>query len=119
MIMVQIRRSFSLNRAVLSQRTLDSRALTVLASLFHRFTEAGNYEAFFRQGDRLIQRATRCRRKRPQITIDLATLKAGELRPETIRTPVEGAGLSASTVPPLTLSPSPTGAANRQGGKIC
>jgi hypothetical protein len=76
--MVKINRSFALNRAVFTQRTLDSRSLTVLASLFHRFTEAGSYEAFFRQGDRIIQRANVqvVEENAPnQLTIDLATLQ--------------------------------------------
>jgi hypothetical protein len=75
--MVKIRQSFALNRAIFTQRTLDSRALTVLASLFHRFTESGNFEAFIHQGDRLIQRANVqvVDENAPnQITIDMAKL---------------------------------------------
>jgi hypothetical protein len=78
MSMAQIRRSFALNRALLSQRPLDSRALTVLAALFHRFPEAGNYEAFLRRGERLLQRVNvqvMDANAPNQITIDLATVE--------------------------------------------
>lgn len=52
------RRQFRLNRAVFANRPLDSRALTVLASLFHRFTEPGDYEVFVHRDGPLARRLT-------------------------------------------------------------
>jgi hypothetical protein len=51
------RRKTMLNRALFVNRPLDSGALTVLATLIHRFTEPGDYELFVRREGRLIARS--------------------------------------------------------------
>lgn len=45
-----------LNRAVFAARPLASRALTVLTTIFHRFTEAGDYEVFILNDGQVVQR---------------------------------------------------------------
>ena len=47
-------KSVVLNRAIFSQRSFDSAALTVLTSLFHRFPEAGDYDLFVRRGEQVV-----------------------------------------------------------------
>ncbi len=51
------RKSVVLNRPVFAQRVFDSRALTVLTTLFHRFPEAGDYDLQVWRDERLIHRA--------------------------------------------------------------
>jgi hypothetical protein len=72
---VATRRHVALNRPVFTQSEFDSGALTVLTALFHRFAEAGTYEALVRRDGRLVARvpievagehATR------QVNVDLA-----------------------------------------------
>jgi hypothetical protein len=66
-----------LNRAVFTSRTYDSRTLTVLTTLLHRFDEAGNYDLLVRRGDRVVHRDTVhvSDRGQQQINLDLKTLK--------------------------------------------
>jgi hypothetical protein len=52
------RRRPILNRAVFVNRPLDSGAITVLATLIHRFTEAGDYDLFIRRGEQTIARSS-------------------------------------------------------------
>ncbi|GBD09473.1 hypothetical protein HRbin22_01727 [Candidatus Thermoflexus japonica] len=51
------RKNVVLNRPVFAQRAFDSRALTVLTALFHRFPEAGDYDLKIWQDERMIHRA--------------------------------------------------------------
>jgi hypothetical protein len=46
-----------LNRALFTSRPLDSAAITVLVTLLHRFTEAGDYELFVSRDGQLIARS--------------------------------------------------------------
>ncbi|MBE0690691.1 MAG: hypothetical protein IH587_11280 [Anaerolineae bacterium] len=46
-----------LNRAIFSARPLDSSALTVLATLIHRFPEPGSFELLIRRNDKIVHRA--------------------------------------------------------------
>ncbi len=67
-----------LNRAVFSVRPYESRALTVLTTLFHHFSEAGNYELFVRRGGAVIYRAAVLVGEtgaQQQINLDLAALE--------------------------------------------
>lgn len=50
------RRTMKLNRALFTSRPLDSGAITVLATLLHRFTEAGDYEIFVSRDGQLTGR---------------------------------------------------------------
>ncbi len=50
-------RKLALNRALFADRPLDSAGITALATILHRFTEAGDYELFVRQGDQLVARS--------------------------------------------------------------
>lgn len=51
------RKNVVLNRPVFAQRAFDSRALTVLTTLFHRFPEAGDCDLRIWRDERLIHRA--------------------------------------------------------------
>ncbi|WP_376790726.1 hypothetical protein [Thermoflexus sp.] len=71
------RKNVVLNRPVFAQRAFDSQALTVLTTLFHRFPEAGDYDLWVWQGERLIHRAqvsVVAEGGPHQIHLDLATL---------------------------------------------
>lgn len=75
------RKTVLLNRAIFSVRPYESRALTVLTTLFHHFSEAGNYELFVRRGGEVIYRAAVLVGEagaQQQLNLDLATL--GEAR---------------------------------------
>ena len=70
-----------LNRPVFTQTAFDSRALTVLTTLLHRFPEAGRYQVRVQRGERReqqfdVQVATD--HGVQQVNIDLATLNPGE-----------------------------------------
>lgn len=72
------KKSVLLNRAIFSVRPYESRALTVLTTLFHHFSEAGNYELFVRRGGAVIYRAAVLvgeKSAQQQINLDLATLQ--------------------------------------------
>jgi hypothetical protein len=49
-------KKIALNRAVFAARAFESRALTVLTTLFHRFEQGGDYEIFIRLDDQLARR---------------------------------------------------------------
>lgn len=51
------RKNVVLNRPVFTQQAFDSRALTVLTTLFHRFPEAGDYNLTIWRDERMIHRA--------------------------------------------------------------
>lgn len=55
-MMVTTLKKMVLNRAVFSKRPFDSGALTVLATLFHRFSEAGDYEVFVSRDGQTVHR---------------------------------------------------------------
>ncbi|MDQ5824866.1 MAG: hypothetical protein M3441_11780 [Chloroflexota bacterium] len=66
-----------LNRAVFTQKALDSGALTVLATLFHRFPERGNYDLFVQRRQEVIHRSNIrvvAENAPNQINVDLASL---------------------------------------------
>jgi hypothetical protein len=70
-------KSVVLNRAIFSQRSFDSAALTVLTSLFHRFPEAGDYDLFVRRGEQVVHRAhvrVAAESAAQQLNVDLARL---------------------------------------------
>ena len=72
-----------LNRAMFSIRPYESSALTVLTTLFHHFTEAGNYELFVRRGGTVIHRAAIQigeKGAQQQLNLDLAALRDTEAR---------------------------------------
>lgn len=72
-----------LNRAMFSIRPYESSALTVLTTLFHHFTEAGNYELFVRLGGAVIHRAAIQvgeKGAQQQFNLDLASLRDTEAR---------------------------------------
>ena len=72
-----------LNRAIFSVRPYESRALTVLTTLFHHFSEAGNYELFVRRGGAVIYRAAVLVGEagaQQQLNLDLATLEQPQAR---------------------------------------
>ncbi|MEW6580258.1 MAG: hypothetical protein AB1435_13850 [Chloroflexota bacterium] len=72
-----------LNRAMFSIRPYESSALTVLTTLFHHFTEAGNYELFVRRGGAVIHRAAIQvgeKGAQQQLNLDLAALRDTEAR---------------------------------------
>jgi hypothetical protein len=52
-----MKKNITLNRAVFAQQSFDSSALTVLATLLHRFTEGGDYELFVQRDGQTIHRA--------------------------------------------------------------
>jgi len=45
-----------LNRPMFDQIDFDSRVLTVLMTLYHRFTETGHYDVFIKQKGKLVRR---------------------------------------------------------------
>lgn len=66
-----------LNRPVFTQRSFDSSALTVLATLLHRFVDAGTYEVFIMRSDVVIHRAAvdvAPEHPRQQINLDMANV---------------------------------------------
>ncbi len=66
-----------LNRAVFTQKALDSGAITVLATLFHRFPEKGNYDLFVQRRQEVIYRShirVVAENAPNQINVDLAAL---------------------------------------------
>lgn len=72
-----------LNRAMFSIRPYESSALTVLTTLFHHFSEAGNYELFVRRGGTVIHRAAiqvSEKGAQQQLNLDLASLRDAEQR---------------------------------------
>jgi hypothetical protein len=52
------RRTIALNRALFTNRPLDSAAVTALVTLLHRFTEAGDYELFVSRDGQLAARSS-------------------------------------------------------------
>lgn len=71
----------ALNRPVFTQNVFDSRALTVLTTLMHRFPEPGTFEAFVRRDGRLVGRLAidilrECAER--QINVNLAKLEVAE-----------------------------------------
>lgn len=69
------RRPAILNRAVFTQRAFDSRALSVLTTLVHRFVEAGHYEVFVRRAGTVVHRTdvhVAPEHGRQQIDVDMA-----------------------------------------------
>jgi hypothetical protein len=72
-----VRKKFSLNRAVFVKRPLESSALTVLCTLYHRFSDPGKYEVFINGSGRGAWRLFVQVEKGSapnQISIDIATL---------------------------------------------
>ena len=66
-----------LNRPVFTQTAFDSRALTVLTTLLHRFPEAGRYQVRVQRGERREQQfevQVSADYGAQQVNIDLATL---------------------------------------------
>jgi hypothetical protein len=51
------RKNVVLNRPVFAQQVFDSRSLTVLTTLFHRFPEAGDYDLTIWRDERMVHRA--------------------------------------------------------------
>lgn len=73
-----------LNRAIFSQSSFDSSALTVLTTLLHHFTEAGDYDVFVRstgQRDRRLRLQVLPEGAPTQINIDLAALDKPDEEP--------------------------------------
>ena len=71
------RRPAVLNRAVFSNRTFDSRALSVLTTLVHRFLEAGHYEVFVRRAGSIVHRTdvhVAPDHPRLQVNVDMANV---------------------------------------------
>jgi hypothetical protein len=66
-----------LNRPVFTQRAFDSRALTVLTTLVHRFVYAGHYEVFVRRGEAVVHRTAvhvAAEHARQQVDVDMANV---------------------------------------------
>ncbi len=66
-----------LNRPVFAQRGFDSRALTVLTTLLHRFPEPDDYEVFIQRGGQQLRRLhvqVAPENAEQQINLDMATL---------------------------------------------
>ena len=55
-MMNRLPRQARLNRAMFSQRPLDSGALTVLATLYHHFREPGDYDIVIQRGGQTVRR---------------------------------------------------------------
>ena len=86
-----MKRNVLINRPVFTQRDFQSGALTVLTSLFHRFTEPGTYDLFVRREGQVIHRTQL--RVIPeggpsQINLDLA--KLGDTAEAQYTLPVDG-----------------------------
>jgi hypothetical protein len=72
------RKNVVLNRPVFAQQVFDSRSLTVLTTLFHRFPEEGDYELTIRRDERVVHRAhvrVGVEEASSQLDLDLATLR--------------------------------------------
>jgi hypothetical protein len=75
------RRAALLNRAVFTQRSFDSRALSVLTTLIHRFGEPGHYEVFIRRAGAVVHRTdvnVASEHGRHQIDVDMANVPASK-----------------------------------------
>ncbi len=71
------RRPAVLNRAIFTNRSFDSRALSVLTTLVHRFAEAGHYEVFVRRNGAVVHRTdvhVAADHPRTQVNVDLANV---------------------------------------------
>jgi hypothetical protein len=71
------RRPAVLNRAVFTNRTFDSRALSVLTTLVHRFTEPGHFEVFVRRDGSVVHRTdvdVAPDHARTQVNVDMANV---------------------------------------------
>jgi len=72
-----MKKNLTLNRPVFEQQAFDSSALTVLATLFHRFVEPADYDLTVRRDDRVIHRAAvrvAAEGAPSQLNLDLAKL---------------------------------------------
>ena len=71
------RRPAVLNRAVFTNRTFDSRALSVLTTLVHRFVEPGHYDVFVRRNGSVVHRTqvdVSPDHARTQVNVDMANV---------------------------------------------
>jgi hypothetical protein len=71
------RRPAVLNRAVFTNRTFDSRALSVLTTLVHRFVEPGHYDVFVRRNGSVVHRTqvdVAPDHARTQVNVDMANV---------------------------------------------
>ena len=76
-----MKKSITLNQPVFAQEAFDSSSLSVLTTLFHRFTEVGDYEVFVRRSEQVIHRArvsVAAEGGSYQINVDMA--KLGDVR---------------------------------------
>jgi hypothetical protein len=73
-----IRKSITLNRPAFTQQVFDSSGLTVLTSLFYRFTHEGDFDMIVRNNQSVILRCNvhvEGKSGRAQTTLDLAALE--------------------------------------------